>query len=236
MVNVKPTLDSSDGTGGSSAATIRDRIAEQLRFDIVTGALAPDSKLKLDRLKARYGVGGSPLREALARLVGTGLVRAEPQRGFCVAGSSHEDLEDVTRLRLLIEPEALRQSMARGDENWEAMVVAAFHRLERRTLRGDHQTRDSFPKWEEAHRAFHVALVAQCGSARLIKLQSELYDQVLRYRANLIEFGLDPEALSAEHRTLKDAVLSGDKNAAVKNLKQHLSLTRDIMRLKETET
>lgn len=64
--------------------TLTDRAYGSLREDILNGVLAPGVRLRLDPLKARYGMGASPLREALSRLAGDGFVIAEGRRGFSV--------------------------------------------------------------------------------------------------------------------------------------------------------
>ena len=206
-----------------------DATVARLRQDILRGVLAPGSRLRMGELRARYGVSGSPLREALSRLVGSGLIRAEPQRGFAVAGASREDLRDITRARQAIESEALRLAMANGDESWESAVLAAFHTLARRTERGDYMREEAFGGWEEAHRVFHKSLIAACGSGRLIAFQETLYDQALRYRALVASFRPDREALIAEHRALMQAVLSGDAEGACETLRRHLALTADLI-------
>ena len=91
----------------SSDKTLADRTYRQLRGDIVNGRLAAGSKLKLEGLAQDYEVGMSPLREALARLMGDLLVVSEGQRGFWVAPLSLDELDDVSRVRALIETEAL---------------------------------------------------------------------------------------------------------------------------------
>src|ERR1700694_1563026 len=68
----------------------------KIREDIVFGHLAPGEKLRIEDLRGRYGLGATPLREALSRLSAIGLVEASAQRGFRVARVSVEDLDDVT--------------------------------------------------------------------------------------------------------------------------------------------
>ncbi len=212
-----------------SESTALDRTIVRLKTDIVTGKLAPDSKLRLDDLKVRYGVSGSPLREALSRLAGAGFVLAEPQRGFCVPGASREDLLDITMIRQLIETKALAMSMENGDEVWEGELVAAFHRFKQRTERGYHLETETLSQWEEAHKDFHMALISACGSDRLIELQEDLYDQALRYRRMLVEYRFSAVDLVAEHTDLMNAILSGDKALAIEELTRHLSLTADLV-------
>lgn len=226
---MKKTASRKKEDTASSESTALDRTIVRLRTDIVTGQLAPDSKLRLDDLKARYGVSGSPLREALSRLAGAGFVLAEPQRGFCVPGASREDLLDITMVRQLIEAKALALSMDQGDEVWEGELVAAFHRFKQRTERGCHLETETLPLWEEAHKDFHLALISACGSDRLIELQEDLYDQAMRYRRMLAEYRFDADDLIAEHTVLMDAILSGDQARAIEELTRHLSLTADLV-------
>ncbi len=49
---------------GFSTAT--EAALRKLKQDIMSGVLAPDSQLKMRELKSRYGIGASPMREALA--------------------------------------------------------------------------------------------------------------------------------------------------------------------------
>lgn len=68
----------------------------------------------------QYKVGAGTLREAITRLVSDALVTTEGQRGFRVAPIAIEELEDITRLRLHIEIEALRLSIRHGGERWRS--------------------------------------------------------------------------------------------------------------------
>ena len=111
--------------------TLSDAAFLRLRADIMTGALKPGAKLKIGDLVTRYEVGASPLREALARLSSDHMVVLEGQRGFTVASISREELADLARVRALIEAEAVALSIARGDVEWEARIVASYFRLQK---------------------------------------------------------------------------------------------------------
>lgn len=107
----------------STGSSLSEQAFARLRHDVLTGAHLPGAKLKVEDLQEAYGVSSSPLREALNRLSQEGLVRADDRRGFRVAAISRADLADVTHMRLLLDVEALRLSMATGDDAWEAVVV-----------------------------------------------------------------------------------------------------------------
>lgn len=102
--------------------------AAQLREAIMWARFAPGMKLKVADLQARFGLSSSPLREALGRLVAEGLVVVEDRRGFRVAGVTPAEVEDVARMRILLEQEAMRASIEHGGDAWESDIVSAFTR------------------------------------------------------------------------------------------------------------
>ena len=91
--------------------TLSDRAHAMLRSDIVSGRLAPETRLRIVQLSEAYGIGASPLREALSKLTSEFLVLFEPQRGFSVAPVSAEELRDISRVRCDLESEALRRAI-----------------------------------------------------------------------------------------------------------------------------
>ena len=133
-----------------------------LRRDIIDGKLAPSDKLRIDQLRETYGFGVSALREALSRLVSEGLVESEGQRGFWVAPISREELHDIMGSRMVLEVEALAQSIQHGSLAWESGVVAARHSLERTETSMASDSPDVVVNWELANRQFHMALISGC--------------------------------------------------------------------------
>jgi hypothetical protein len=101
----------------------------KIKADVTGGVFEPGQRLRIEDLRQAYGTGASPLREALSRLAAEGIVVSIGQRGFRVPPVSVEELRDITNMRILLETEALRQSIEHGDDEWEAEVVASFHRL-----------------------------------------------------------------------------------------------------------
>ena len=139
---------------------VSERAFQLLRDKILRCEYEPGVKLKIDTLQRDLGVSSSPLREALSRLVVEGLVVSDERRGFSAAPVSVKDLRDVTRLRLMLDCEALAESIEHGDDQWEANIVTAFHWLSR--IEGRHGegplTLDA--DWTARHKDFHMALLA----------------------------------------------------------------------------
>lgn len=204
--------------------TLSDAAFLRLRADIMTGALKPGTKLKIGDLVTRYEVGASPLREALARLSSDHMVVLEGQRGFTVAAISREELADLARVRGLIESEAVALSIARGDVEWEARIVASYFRLQKAQHLAQEEGRWSLA-WEDCNRQFHDALLSGCGSIWLLRVQQQLYAQSVRYRFIAFDQPQLPRDGDAEHKALMDACLSRNVERAQRLTIEHIERT-----------
>jgi GntR family transcriptional regulator, carbon starvation induced regulator len=204
--------------GRTLAATAFSRI----RADILGSRLLPGARLRFEPLKIAYGVGLSPLREALSRLVVSRLVTAEGQRGFRVAPASIDDIRDISYVRTNVECLAFGESVERGDDQWQADVVAAHYRLNLLSERNVIEPVDE-ELWEARHREFHLALLTACGSRWLLHIVSLLTDQFDRYRRLSVEGSLSGKPVSLEHQRIVDAALKRDADLAVRLLKEHIA-------------
>ena len=213
----------------NSPKTLAENAYLQLRHDIVTGKHRPGSKLRVEHLKKQYQVGAGTLREALLLLVTDALVTVQGQRGFRVAPISLDDFQDITRVRTVLEAEALALSIAHGDEVWESNAVAAFHRLTRVEERL-HQGDVGFDEWEARNRAFHSSLLAACPSRWTLHFLSILYQQSERYRRLVLGNPTVPRDVHAEHRALLEATLQRDAKTACRLLIHHIEKTLEVVR------
>jgi DNA-binding GntR family transcriptional regulator len=206
------------------AATIEN----SMREGILRGEFAPDSWLRMEDLKARFTVGFSPIREALSRLVGEGLVEFEPNRGFRVKGLGRADLEDIAVARMAVEVTALRASIEKGDDRWESDILGALHRYRRRAEKAfDDDV--SLLAWEQAHDELHAALISACGSPRLMDLQRRLQEQHVRYRRLIVIPEVASQAHVAEHERLVELALARDADTAVAHISDHMRITVDAL-------
>lgn len=209
--------------------TIAQSVQGRLRFDILFGRLVPDDRLRLERLCDTYEVGMSPMREALAQLVGTGLVVQEGQRGFRVASVSRDELVDITATRVRLETMALRDAIERGNDDWEAGILAAHHRLARCPRTADRLVDET---WEVLHRNFHLALIEACGSSCMLVFCHNLYDQFDRYRRLAVRASGRHPRISAVHGDIVTAVLARNAARASSLLEGHIrDAAAEVMRM-----
>ncbi len=210
--------------------TLADLADRHLRHDIVSGALKPGEKLSIALLIKRYGIGATPLREALSRLSTDHLVVLQGKRGFSVAPVSAAEMDDISVCRRLVETEAVRLAVEHGDEAWESRVVAAFHRLDRAEERLRQDGTAHSDEWEEHNREFHRAVVSACGSAWLVRLQGMLYVQHERYRRLSLQHRDPARDLRAEHRAIMRACLDRDAGLAALLSGEHIDRTAAAVR------
>ncbi len=193
---------------------------ETIKHDIIFGNLTPGTKLKLDGLKTQYAASVSTLREALNRLASEGFVSAAEQRGFFVAPVSKEDLIEIANLRILLETHALKASIENGDAEWEANLVAAYHKLhlmEERMLAGDHSQKEL---WKQYDGEFHKASIQACNSNNLLALHSTIFNKYLRYQMQVLTFR--GEDAAGEHKEILDASLARNIKRAQSVLEDHI--------------
>lgn len=196
----------------------------QLKHDIIRGRYAPGQKLLMSHLKEHYSASTGPLREALSQLVADRLVIAISQRGYRVAPMSLAELNDIYDARAQLEGLILRLAIERGDDDWEATVLANAHRLAKVT---DISTPDDLLDiWDQRHKAFHTAIASGCNSPHLLQMRNTLFDQVERYRHLwLQETVMSPQALERkrqEHAALVDVILARDTAQADSLMRDHL--------------
>lgn len=228
-----PSADHDDDT--VVPRTLVERAYLSLRHDVVCGKLPPGERLRVEHLKDQYEVGAGTLREALSLLVSDALVTSEGQRGFRVAPISLADLEDVTNTRVMLETEALRQSIRHGDRQWEADLKQSYELLS--TTERDLAESGS-ARWERRNKAFHEALIAGFNSTWSKYLLSILYRHAERYRN--INFRLTAAHASGrdvhlEHEAIFRAAIDRQEARAALALESHIRLTHDIVRLQASQ-
>lgn len=209
--------------------TLATAAFRRLRAEILDGRLTPGTRLKVQDLSASHGIGAAPLREALAQLAAEGLARRIEQRGFRVAEADPAHFAGLIRTRCLVEPLALRESVARGDAAWEDALAGAERRLARlpRSLEAARFVRN--PDWEAAHIAFHRALIAACDAPPLLGFCERLREEADRYRALAGAIAYPMRDVAAEHAAIAAAALDRDAARAAGLLARHLASTGDFV-------
>lgn len=202
----------------------------RIRKGILNGEWAPGTRLQPSLLSTEFGTSTTVVREALTRLAGEGMLRAETNRGFFVMELSAPELLDITRVRCTVEGLALEMAIDRGDIQWESTLIAAHHELSRTPRRDADDPAHVGDAWAEAHRRFHVSLLVGCGVPSLMAFSEQLNSATELYRRWAAP---TPDASSrdveGEHAEILAAALDRDATRAVALLRRHYELTTQIV-------
>ena len=180
------------------ARTLASDVYERLRDDLVQGAIAPNHRLSMETMRDRYGVGASPIREALNRLASEGLVGQIDKRGFRTGQLTFPELDELMRTRCWIGEIGIREFVQHGVAEWEERCLIAFHRMERgpAPINSDPGLR---AEANSLHKNFHEQLISACRSQTLIRFWNTLFDRAKRYQAL---------SLTPDNRPVRDVAAS----------------------------
>ena len=215
----------------SASSTRTDWVDQKLREAILSGELIPGQRLQTADLGKRWSVSPTPLREAFQRLAVDGLLDLVPQRGARVAQISLQDAHEVHELCAVLEPLALRSSMAHSDAAWPAELDMMLAQLIAE-LRRPKPDRGAV---EAAHRNYHRGLLSRCSSSWMLRILDLLNTHVIRYWTLAVTPRRDIEAVIAEHESIHALVVSGKVGKATAELSAHLQHTLHSLPERVTE-
>ncbi|KWV51116.1 transcriptional regulator [Rhizobium altiplani] len=191
-------------------------IATALRREIEGGSLPPGTVLKQELLAERFGVSRQPVRQALDRLLASGLLDRRPDRSLAVAGLTEEQARELAEIRAALESMALRAALPLlGDSDLRKA----------RRLNEDLIEEDDPAALEELDVAFHRTLYGRCGNRRLLSMIDELRRESRRAYLRQPKGSNERVILHAEHRAIIDACARRDEAEALKALSGHLQMT-----------
>ncbi|WP_296262775.1 MULTISPECIES: GntR family transcriptional regulator [unclassified Pseudomonas] len=189
-------------------------IEEKLRSAILDGRLPAGIALRQQELATLFGVSRMPVREALRQLEAQSLLRVETHKGAVVAPLINEDATDAYALRILLESEALRQSIPLLTAQDIATARGYIEQLE---------TETDYTNIGTLNRLFHMTLYSQAPNKRLLKLVEDGLNEeerFLRFNLKHMELG---EVSQHDHLELLRMAEAGDIESTVGALAYHLN-------------
>lgn len=195
-------------------------VADGLRTAILQNRMRDGEPLRQDAVAARFGVSQTIAREAFKQLVGEGFLVAAPRRGVRVAALSADEAQEITRLRALIEGQALEWAVPRLTAADLAAADDALHALDRA------RTTDDILR---LNARFHEILYAPARRARTAALIATLRLTFERYLRLTWEATPHRDQSQREHRHLLDLCRAGDAAGAGDLLRRHIAATGDLL-------
>lgn len=205
---------------GRSPDTRSTAVIDELREAILTGKYAPGAHLVQDELATTFGVSRIPLREALRRLEGEGLVVISPNRGAIVRPLVPKDVVDLFDLRVALESLALERAAERYVDVRAATQLR--HEEARQAIAAQ-----NLPALFHLDRDFHAELAAGSDNPHLVGALGGHWSQIMRVMHAFFQVSNYPPDVWPEHEAIANAVAHGDGATAVAKLRAHLIDSRD---------
>lgn len=185
---------------------IREQIADQLRSDILSGTLAPKSKLTEESLAARFGTSRGPIRDVLLELTKEGLLVAKVNKGVYVNAVLDPKIQDLmVNVRRQIEIFAVNELQGKITEKDISALKAIIETLK------DAFRRKAYTEVTKADIEFHRYLIHKAGGDELVNIWQPM---VLRMRMNYKRITSAKVALD-EHLDILNALADHDGDKAV---------------------
>ncbi len=217
-----------------AVSTRADSVFDQIRTAIVSGEIAPGSKINEPQLSKQFGISRGPLREAIRRLEGAKLVEIRPNVGARVIALDTRKAIEIYEIREALEGLAcgLAAQHATAEDCTQLRALLARH---------EHQIDSEDGKryyQKEGDLDFHYLIVSLSGNTRLFNLLcDELYHLLRLYRLQTSSRPSRPQQAFKEHHRIVDAIEDGDAELADLLMRRHIASAKAtlIQQLRESE-
>ena len=160
--------------------TIRKRIYEHLREQLLNGEIAPPEHLIEAKIAKELGTSRTPVREALHSLELEGLIESIPRVGYVVKAISEEEVEEICEIRMAIEGVAVRWAIEKAYKKLVEELEKNISIAEEKVSKGNVRA------FVDMDAQFHEIISKFSGSKRLLELAQTLRRHMLRYRIQSI--------------------------------------------------
>jgi len=212
----------------NGSLTLTESVFLELRKDILSGRLAPETPLMPGDLRERFHVSIAVIREALTRLAAQGLALQSPNYGFSVISLTNSDLNNIIEARSINEGAALKLSISKGDVVWESNILAIHHQLEQLSESSIPENLHVDEQWSDLHCRFHYALIEACENPVLLEICSRLWNKSELYRSYSVSRN-NTRPAAAEHKALMQAVIARDTELALTLYHEHIKNTVETL-------
>jgi phosphonate utilization transcriptional regulator len=203
-------------------------VQREIERRIVSGELAPGSKLNEADLAGELRVSRGPVREAFRALEQAGLVRTEKNRGVFVRQVSLEEANEIYEVRAALEAQIGRLAAARAKPAQTERLRAIVKRMRSAARDAD--------AYFLLNVEFHEALAEAAGNQALTAHYRRVVNELNLYRREAIRRNLAVIPLSTkEHEAIVDAVAKRNADAAARLLYQHVISSRSRLQQKTRE-
>ena len=209
--------------GGLTGIRTNEHVFRELKDRIITGDLAPGSRLIESTVAAEFGVSRTPVREALQRLTTEGLLDVDPLRGMVVHAPDAREIQDVLQIRASLDALAAALAAHAASDSDLARLRLTVEAME------EGVALDRREQIMRANRRFHDIIYEAAANPRLARMAGELRDYVRRFSTPPSASPDRAKGVREEHRALLEAIERHDGPAASAASDRHLAAARDYV-------
>lgn len=201
--------------------TQKDQIYEQIKRDIILGAIKPGEVLNAIEMSERHNFGITPTREALLVLTHDRYLKPMPRVGYIVTEPAVQDILEIFHLRMILEVEAIGQAVDRITDQEIQELKKNNQREEEIFHQSNGNGQSSREQGLNLNQDFHIAIARASGNARLMEIVQQLIQDLMR---SLL---LDPELTdSSDHARIIRLIEKREKAQAQEEMRKHIEETR----------
>jgi DNA-binding GntR family transcriptional regulator len=204
------------------SVSLREQAREALRTRIVLGEIEPGQVESVINMAAALGVSVTPVREAVMDLANLGIVEIIRNRGFRVPVLTDHDLDEIFRLRTMLEAPA----MSEVTELLDGQPIPKFRQLAERITEAARE--GDLTSFLDLDRQFHLGLLELLGNRRLVAMVGQLRDQARMQGLQRLADQGELTRSGEEHIEIVDAIEAGDSELAADLMRKHLAHSRGI--------
>jgi DNA-binding GntR family transcriptional regulator len=205
--------------------TIRRRIYEHLREQLLNGEISPRQHLIEAKIAKELGTSRTPVREAFHSLELEGLIESIPRVGYVVKPISEQEVEEICEMRMAIEGVAARWAIEKAYKKLVEELKKNISIAEEKVSKGDVRS------FVDMDARFHEIISKFSGSKRLLELAQTLRRHMLRYRIQSI-YSVENVLRAIEgHKGIAQAIRKRDLEEVNQAIRHHMEQSKsDILR------
>ncbi|MGN0334136.1 MAG: GntR family transcriptional regulator [Lachnospiraceae bacterium] len=212
-------MKAKDVNEGSDKYSLRGRVYDKIREDIVNGLYKEHEELKEAVLGEKMGVSRTPVREALRQLELEGLVEIIPNKGARVTGITEKDVRDIEQIRYFLEGLSARWATENiSKEQLEKMEETLY-------LTDFHADKGNYEQVYALDSQFHELMYEASGSKMLNHILSDFHMYVTRVRKTSLSNSMRSKNSTEEHRAILNAIKAKDADLAEQCAHNHVQNT-----------
>jgi DNA-binding GntR family transcriptional regulator len=201
-------------------SNINEKVYNYIKTNIINYNYPPGYNLNLNRLSEMLGVSHTPIKDALFRLAGEGLVEIAPRKGTYVKDVTLEDIHEILQVRLILETEVVG-AIAAGLTDEQLLQFTGLYGQMISVRVGENDVA-SYKAYMEHDSEFHLLFFQILGNQRLLNIYRNLNAHIQIVRFRLLDRRGKNVTTDQEHANILEALRERNPEKAREAVRQHL--------------